>query len=530
MRYLSLFSGIEACGVWRDELGWEPVAFAEIEPFPCAALAHHHPDVPNLGNIMDITEDQIAQLGHIDVVVGGSPCQDLSIAGKRQGMTKDSGTRSSLFHQQIRIFDAARKHNGARFLLWENVPGAFSSNKRADFAAVVGEMVGAYPAVPKKWEKEGLAIGPNGLLEWCVLDAQWRGLAQRRKRVFALLDTGDWASRPPILLEPQSLSGDTPPSREAGQGITHPVAPSLTSSGRGVERGGDTRGQDPVIAVVAADVSSTIKAGMSKCWNDNEGLQNLVAHTLKGDGFDGSEDGTGRGTPLVFDRQSNCEYGDGAIASTDSARDGKSATDLVVGSIMAFAQNTRDEVRLQGDGDVCGTLSANPGMKQTTYIAYDIAQVTSVANRSNPKPGDPSHPLHTSEPPLLIRMREGKKGGGKGPLISESVSLTIATSNDQVLVSGYDKYNNCLTGDVSATHSAANTGRVNGVLVDAQVRRITPRECARLQGFPDDYLSQVVWKKKAPADGVQYKALGNSMARNVMLYIGERIEWALSHG
>ena len=495
MRYLSLFSGIEACGIWKDKLGWGPVAFAEIEPFPCAALSHHYPDVPNLGNIMDITDDQIAQLGHIDVVVGGSPCQDLSIAGKRQGMTKDSGTRSSLFHHQIRIFDAARKHNGARFLLWENVPGAFSSNKRADFAAVVGEMVGAYPTIPKKWEKEGLAIGPNGLVEWCVLDAQWRGLAQRRKRVFALLDTGDWASRPPILLEPKSLSGDTPPSREArkevagnsGEGamgcfgideecnVTDDHFGPLLRGGQGGTR-----------QTVATNVSRPLTAAMGTKWNGNGDIESSLVIgpitafaqntrdevRLQGDGFDGSEDGTGRGTPLVFDRQSNCEYGDGAIASTVSARDGKSATDLVVG------------------------------------------------------------------PPLLIRMREGKEGGGKGPLVSEDQSLTLATANDQVLAihphvvgrspDAGPQGKEYLSDGSAYTMDARGTAQ--SVMSQMQVRRLTPVECERLQGFPDDYLSQVVWKKKAPADGVQYKALGNSMARNVMLYIGERIEWALSHG
>lgn len=495
MRYLSLFSGIEACGIWKDRLGWEPVAFAEIEPFPCAALAHHYPDVPNLGNIMDITDDQIAALGHIDVVVGGSPCQDLSIAGKRQGMTKDSGTRSSLFHHQIRIFDAARKHNGARFLLWENVPGAFSSNKRADFAAVVGEMVGAYPTVPKKWEKEGLAIGPNGLVEWCVLDAQWRGLAQRRKRVFALLDTGDWASRPPVLLEPKSLSGDTPPSREAGQEVAG-------NSGEGAM---DCFGIDEECNVTDDHFGPLLRGGQG-------GTRQTVATNVS--------------RPLT------------AAMGTKWNGNGDIESSLVIGPITAFAQNTRDEVRLQGDGDVCGTLSANPGMKQTTYIDYDTAQVTSVANRSNPSAGDPSHPLHCGEPPLLIRMREGKDGGGKGPLISENVSLTLATSNDQVLamhphVVGRSPDSGPQGKEYLEDGSAYTMdarGVAQSVVAGIQVRRLTTTECARLQGFPDDFLSQVVWKRKAPADGVQYKALGNSMARNVMLYIGERIEWALSHG
>jgi site-specific DNA-cytosine methylase len=215
VRYLSLFSGIEACTQAWHPLGWLPVAFAEIEPFPCAVLAHHYPDVPNLGSVTDITDEQIKALGPIDLVVGGSPCQDLSVAGKRAGF---DGERSSLFFEQMRIFHAARRLCGARWLLWENVPGAFSSNWGADFAAVVGEMAGCEFGVPRNgWKSAGVAVGPNGLCEWRVLDAQYFGLAQRRRRVFALLDTGDWHSRQPVLLEPESLRGDSTPSREAGE-------------------------------------------------------------------------------------------------------------------------------------------------------------------------------------------------------------------------------------------------------------------------------------------------------------------------
>lgn len=141
-------------------------------------------------------------------------CQDLSIAGVRKGLQE--GTRSNLFYEALRIFDYARKHNNCRFALWENVPGAFSSNKGADFAAVVREMAGLrdVPTPRYGWGNSGVAVGENGLLEWRVLDAQYFGLAQRRKRVFAILDTGDWEDRPPILFERESLSGCTPPRRE----------------------------------------------------------------------------------------------------------------------------------------------------------------------------------------------------------------------------------------------------------------------------------------------------------------------------
>lgn len=231
LRYLSLFSGIEAATVaWRP-LGWECVAVAEIEPFSCAVLTHHYPNVPNLGDVTKITEADIAALGEIDVVVFGSPCQDLSVAGHRKGLIDANGnvTRSGLFFTAVNI----ARWSKARYWLWENVPGAFSSNAGRDFAAVVGFMAGLdeVPVPIKRWGYEGCALGSNGLLEWGVLDAQWFGVAQRRRRVFALLDTGDWRSRPPILLEPEGLRGDSAPSRKARESIAPGAGASVTSDG-----------------------------------------------------------------------------------------------------------------------------------------------------------------------------------------------------------------------------------------------------------------------------------------------------------
>ena len=225
MKYMSLFSGIEAVTVAWHKLGWEPVAFAEIEPFPCSVLAHHYPEVPNLGSVTGITDDQIKALGHIDIVVGGSPCQDLSVAGKRGGL---AGERSGLFHEQLRIFNAARKFCGARWLVWENVTGAFSSNRGRDFAVVVGALAGCDLDVPERgWGTEGVAVGDNGLVEWCVLDAKWFGLAQRRRRVFAVLDTGNWQRRPPVLFESDGLHKATPTCRSEGQEVARPLSRGL---------------------------------------------------------------------------------------------------------------------------------------------------------------------------------------------------------------------------------------------------------------------------------------------------------------
>ena len=206
MRYLSLFSGIEAASVAWGQLGWEPVAFAEFDEFPKAVLAHRFPHVPDLGDVTQITEEQIKALGPIDIVVGGSPCQDLSLAGKRKGLKHEDGstTRSGLFDEQMRIFEIAREYNGCRYCLWENVPGAFSSNRGADFAYVLGSMVGGSVPVPfDGWKSGGVAINSDGsrIVEYRVLDAQYFGVPQRRRRIFALLDTREWWSRQPILFE-----------------------------------------------------------------------------------------------------------------------------------------------------------------------------------------------------------------------------------------------------------------------------------------------------------------------------------------
>lgn len=219
MRYLSLFSGIEAATEAWKLLGWECVGVAEIETLPRSVLARLHPTIPNLGDVTKITEARIATLGRIDAVVFGSPCQDLSVAGKRKGL---AGERSGLFFDAMRIVSWARLWGGCRFAIWENVPGAFTSNKGRDFASVVEHLAGLeHVAVPPKgWGTEGCAVGSEAMVEWATLDAQWFGVAQRRRRVFAVADFGDWANRPPILLEPQSMRGNFAPSREAGKEAT----------------------------------------------------------------------------------------------------------------------------------------------------------------------------------------------------------------------------------------------------------------------------------------------------------------------
>ncbi|WP_225212122.1 DNA cytosine methyltransferase [Stenotrophomonas lacuserhaii] len=220
MRYVSLFSGMEAAHLAWEALGWTCVGVAEIEPVACAVLAYHLPHIPNLGSVTEITDGQVAALGPFDVLIGGSPCQDLSVAGRRAGL---AGARSSLFHHQMRIFNAARHFCGTRWLIWENVPGAFSSNEGRDFAVVVGAMAGCDLPVPSNgWGSEGIALGDNGLVEWSVLDAQWFGVRRLTPRECERLQgvPDDWTLTPNAKGKPMA---DGPRYKLLGNSFAVPV-------------------------------------------------------------------------------------------------------------------------------------------------------------------------------------------------------------------------------------------------------------------------------------------------------------------
>lgn len=188
MRYVSVFSGVEAATLAWHQLGWEPVAFSEIDPFPSAVLAERFPNVPNLG---DITQIDWSEIGPVDLVVGGSPCQSFSVAGKREGLAGASG----LMFEYIRCVRELRP----RWFVWENVPGALSSEGGAAFGQLLTEM-------------DDLGYG----LAWRVLDAQFFGVAQRRRRVFLVGSLGDGGAERAceVLFEPESLRWDPPSSRE----------------------------------------------------------------------------------------------------------------------------------------------------------------------------------------------------------------------------------------------------------------------------------------------------------------------------
>ena len=289
MRYGSVCSGIEAATVAWHGLGWEPAWFSEIERFPCAVLAHHYPTVPNLGDMLAITEATLEKHGRIDLLVGGTPCQSFSVAGLRGGLDDPRGNLALRFCQ---LAGVARP----RWIVWENVPGVLSSGAGEDFGSIIRGM-------------EELGYG----VAWRSLDAQYFGLAQRRERVFAVGYLGDWRPAAAVLLEPEGLRGDPAPSREAWAGVTNGTGESI---------------------------AGTLQRNYADKWGlDNQhvdaGCPMFITHALTSKGYNASEDGTGRDTPIVP---------------------------------VAFAQNQRDEV---GTMSVCGALQAEPGMKQQTYVNHN---------------------------------------------------------------------------------------------------------------------------------------------------------------
>lgn len=205
MRYISVCSGIEAATVAWHDIGWEPVAFAEIDAFPSAVLAHHFPTVPNLGDISKV--DWRPYHGTVDLVVGGTPCQSFSIAGKREGLDGASG----LVFEYFRLLSEARP----LWFVWENVPGSFSSNKGADFQSILRE-----------WDKLGYHVA------WRVLNAQYFGVPQRRRRIFAVGHLGDWRYPAQVLFEPDCLRRNTAKSGKARKEIADTLG-SRTKSGGG---------------------------------------------------------------------------------------------------------------------------------------------------------------------------------------------------------------------------------------------------------------------------------------------------------
>jgi DNA (cytosine-5)-methyltransferase 1 len=448
MRYLSVCAGIEAATAAWHPLGWQAAAFSEIEAFPRAVLAHHYPEVPLHGDFTTIGADDY---GAIDLLVGGTPCQSFSIAGLRGGLDDDRGNLALEF---LRLADRKRP----RWLVWENVPGVLSIDEGRAFGSILGGM-------------GELGYG----FAYRILDAQHFGVPQRRRRVFAVGYLGDRRRAAAVLFERHSLSGNPAPRREKGQ--VAPTIPSRSLGGGGLGTESDCDGG----LIHADDVAHCLQTTCDD-YSRADGF-NMVAHSLRGEGFDASEDGTGRGMPLApvaYPINPNALRGDSHAVTPSRDASGK--------------VRLRDPgLGVGADGDPADTLqAAGPGA-----VAYSIMPMNS-GKDYKARETEVAQPL----------MAGGPVGGNQGG------DFVLGFQSSQSGIREVD------------THATldANMGsrRHNGVTIGSAVRRLTPRECERLQGFPDDY-TLIPYRGKPAADGPRYKALGNSMAVPVMRWIGERI-------
>jgi DNA (cytosine-5)-methyltransferase 1 len=315
IKFVSCFSGIEAASVALTPIGFECVGVAEVDKAASKVLAFHYPDVPNLGDVMAVDFIDRVRALNPDILVGGPPCQDFSIAGLRAGL---GGNRGNLTIRWVEIIRAIRPLSA----LTENVPGWLSVNGGHDFGAFLAALVGSDTALipPKecggRWTDAGMVDGPEGRSAWRTLDAQFFGLAQRRRRVFVVFCPRGGADPVEVLFERQGLRGNTPPRREKREG-----AAGTAAAGAGVGFGGGRR-SGPVeqaacltakgmrldfeVETFIAEIASTLPAGGNSTGGDRQPGTSaetagtmLIAHSLRGEGFDASEDGTGCGTPIV---------------------------------------------------------------------------------------------------------------------------------------------------------------------------------------------------------------------------------------
>ena len=231
MNFISICSGIEAASVAFGPLGWKAIAFSEIEPFPCAVLAHHYPETPNMGDMSKFRDWPEELFVQADVIVGGPPCQAFSVAGLRNGLNDERGNLTLTYAEMINHADSVRSLHGKPpvIVLYENVPGLLSDKTGAYgcfLAALAGETFPLEPA-GGRWTDAGYVLGPKRAIAWRVLDAQHFQLAQRRRRVFVVASARDGFDPATVLFEWDGVRRPSAPARQT------PVPVCLTARGAG---------------------------------------------------------------------------------------------------------------------------------------------------------------------------------------------------------------------------------------------------------------------------------------------------------
>lgn len=551
MTFVSVCAGIEAASMAWNRYGWRASVLCEIEPAPISVLKYRHhawdarrryekPErvarSPMLwGDFAALRIRHMRRFGIAmpDVLAGGTPCQAFSVAGKRLSLDDPRGNLSLAFVKLAHAIDREREREGKPGLVvvWENVPGVLTLADNP-FGCLLAGFVGAdapllSPEKRGRWPDAGLVAGPRAWAAWRVLDAQYFGLAQRRRRVCLVVGFRDVVDPAAILFERAGVRGHPAPRRKARED----VAATLDAS---ADRSRGAGASNPVAHTLNAHGGSGRSDGES---------ETFIVHTLRGEGFDASEDGTGKGTPIVpvvFPIQAD------AYTRTGIAADGKSNPGCGIGgSDSPMYTLDASQPHAVAYAIHAGALRENPeagpdGVGVQEDIAYTLearSEVQAIAFNARQDPdigGDITGPLDTDGQTHAIAFGSKDYGGDA----MEELAPTLragghADSHPNAGVPPAVAIN--LRGreggsmpelDELASLRAADGGSSRSYVQQWAVRRLMPVECERLQGFPDDY-TLVPHRGKPMADGPRYKMLGNSWAVPKFAWLGARIDAAL---
>jgi DNA (cytosine-5)-methyltransferase 1 len=539
MIFGSVCSGIDAASVAWSPLGWKAAWFSEIEAFPSAVLAHHYPDVVNLGD-MTLIADQILN-GEVvapDILVGGTPCQAFSVAGARKGLADDRGQLTIKYAELLDAIDAVRVSEGKSesITIWENVPGVLSDKENA-FGCFLGVISGESEAfIPPggEWKSVGCVFGAKRTIAWRVLDAQYFGVAQRRRRVFLIASARKDFDPTEILFEFEGVRRHTAPRRKTGKEVTGFTASSFGGYSAGVgtlrSQGGDLGGGSETLTCIKwpAEIASTLNAS----FGDKQGLEDqhinggaplfVPAYGLPGNWIGREPKNGGNAVAPMIDVapcQTKTDVHGVAYGWSEELNVLEDCQPTIQrggaggrheGVAYAFNANANAQAdqlpTSKRDLSVSETLTCS----QKSAVCYSFDSLSSNSMKSsNPHSGcretDLSKTIDTTVP------CPSKNQGGIG--IVQHTAYGVSESPHTA---------HCLRSGASKADKHESTTYVD---MSMAVRRLTPVECERLQGFPDNY-TQIPWRGK-PADecpdGGRYKALGNSMAVPCMAWIGKRV-------